>query len=85
MVKPVPSRLVAQSVAPALPPVTGEEDVYKRIDNSLVANADYTNDSWVAKAAGGSMTNAKALKVLAAIERKLAGKLLGANRPADRS
>lgn len=64
---------MGQSVAPAMPPRSTDLDVYNRIDNSLV-DADYNNDSWVAKVAGGAMTNARALKVLATIERKLAGK-----------
>lgn len=72
-IKPPPPRTVAQSVAPALPRADGDSDVYNRIDNSLLDQADYTNDSWIAKVAGGAMTNARALKVLATIERKLAG------------
>lgn len=66
---------MGQSVAPAMPARSSDLDVYNRIDNSLV-DADYTKDSWIAKVSGGSMTNARALKVLAIIERKLAGKLL---------
>jgi hypothetical protein len=61
-----------QSVVPALPYQQGNSDAYKRIDNSLIGEVG--QDSWIAKIAVGGMTNARALKVLAAIERKLAGK-----------
>lgn len=64
---------MAQSVVPARPyeEGNGNSDAYQRIDNSLVVAAG--QDSWIAKIAMGGMTNHRAVKVLAAIERKLAG------------
>jgi hypothetical protein len=64
---------MGQSVARTMPSRSTDLDVYNRIDNSLVC-ADYTDGSWIAKVAEGAMTNGRALRVLATIERKLAGK-----------
>jgi hypothetical protein len=53
-----------QSVAPARTLVGQEssDDIYKKIDNSLVQ--DYIEgDSYMAKVSGGGMTNARALQV----------------------
>ena len=68
------SKQITQSIAPAQPYQPGNSDPHKRIDNSLME--DVGEDSWIAKIALGGMTNAKALKVLATIERKLAGECL---------
>lgn len=73
-IKPHPIGMATQSVAPVRSAKQGDSGVYNRIDNSLIdAPVEYTQDSWIAKVAGGAMTNAKALKVLATIEKKLAG------------
>jgi FKBP12-rapamycin complex-associated protein len=62
-------------------PETGSEDtdVYHKIDNSLIQNY-LEGDSYMAKVSGGGMTNARALQVLAKIERKL----VGYNGPTER-
>jgi hypothetical protein len=62
-------------------PNTGSEDtdVYHKIDNSLIQNY-LEGDSYMAKVSGGGMTNARALQVLAKIERKL----VGYNGPTER-
>lgn len=80
---------VPQSVAPALPHIGSNTDVYTQIDNSLIS-AYLDTDSYMAKASTG-ITNSKALhvgwrshprvdmsQVLTQIERKLAG--YGASR-----
>jgi hypothetical protein len=46
--------------------------VYHKIDNSLIQNY-LEGDSYMAKVSGGGMTNARALQVLAKIERRLVG------------
>jgi FKBP12-rapamycin complex-associated protein len=53
-----------QSVAPARTLVGPEsnDDIYKKIDNSLVQNY-IEGDSYMAKVSGGGMTNARALQV----------------------
>lgn len=73
LAQPHLSKQPAQSVAPAMPYQQGQgrSDPSQRIESSLVDEAG--QDSWIAKIAVGGMTNAKALKVLAVIEKKLAG------------
>ncbi len=61
--KPPPTHAVPQSVAPVRQGnVQGDSDVYKRINNSLVA-ACIDTDSYMAKASVAGMTNSKALQV----------------------
>ncbi len=61
---PPPAQAVPQSVAPVRAGVTGDSDVYNRIDHSLVA-ANLDTDSYMAKVSGAApgMTNRKALQV----------------------
>ena len=65
---------LVQSVAPARTLVgpTGENEIYTKIENSLIQSY-LDGDSYMAKVFGGGMTNARALQVLAKIERKLSG------------
>ncbi|WVQ82636.1 hypothetical protein IAT38_004768 [Cryptococcus sp. DSM 104549] len=68
-----PTHVVPESIGPNHPAIHGDPDVFKRIDNSLVATYMET-DSYMAKVSGTGMTNSKALQVLAEIERRLVDK-----------